>query len=83
MDRPGEPQLSADYAPLVRARLTAINGEVLIPITDRIDDPELLRQERMRHREQRCPGGMSLVRRKDYQRHWLDASADGAARTID
>ena len=70
------PQLSADYAPLVRARLTAINGEALIPITDRIDDPELLRQERMRHREQRLswqnePGPDEKI----IQGSWLDAQA--------
>ena len=36
------PVASVSYAPLIRARLTAINGNELIPLTGKIDDPETL-----------------------------------------
>ena len=68
--------ISADFAPMIRARLTAINGEELRPITDRIDDPEVLRRERMLHREQRLSwrhelGPDEVIREGE----WLDSDA--------
>ena len=69
-------QVAADFAPLVRARLLAINGEYLVPIPGRIDDPELLRQERMRHREHRLSWRYELGPDETIMEgEWLDVDA--------